>query len=145
MKNQKGITMTSLVLYIMAFIIVIAVVGSITIFFNSNINDINTTVGVNSEYNKFNLYMLKYTKTGQVVIHPNEDLKETDYITFKNKEDKLNSFIFLKNSLYFNNIKLCDNVKEFKVKKEIQENEKVKISTYIDIEGTVFTTDYIME
>ena len=52
----------SLTIYIIAFVIIIGIVGSITVFFSNNTKDINMNVGASSEYNKFNLYMLEQTK-----------------------------------------------------------------------------------
>lgn len=47
--------------------------------------------------------------------------------------------------LYFNEIKLCENVDDFKIEKSVAENGKDILKTYLKINGTVYTTDYVME
>lgn len=47
--------------------------------------------------------------------------------------------------LYFNRIKLCENVDDFKVEVATVDNGKEVLKTYLQINGTVYTTDYVME
>ncbi len=47
--------------------------------------------------------------------------------------------------LYFNQIKLCENIDEFKVTKEIAENGSDLLKTYLNIDGKVYTTDYVIQ
>lgn len=147
MKNQKGITITSLILYIISFTLVIGIIGTITTFFNRNMEDISTSTGISSEYNKFNLYMLKLTKSGYEV-----SKRSNNYITFKkciydgNSEIvDTNTFVKLGNILYYNKIKLCENVNAFSVTEESAENGKEKINTSITIGDKEYTTSYIIE
>ncbi len=58
--------MVSLVIYILSFVIIIGIVGTITTTFNKNIKDINMKSGTSSEYNKFNLYMLDQTQRADI-------------------------------------------------------------------------------
>ncbi len=137
--------MVSLVIYVASFVMVIAIVGSVTLFFNQNIRDLRGTENATSEYNKFNLYMLEYTKNGHEIVKCSEPNAEEVYVTFS-KEEKMNTFIKLKdtNILYFNQMKLCENVNDFKIEQATADNGKLVLKTYIDIAGTVYTTDYVM-
>lgn len=144
MKNQKGITVTSLAIYIIAFVIIIGIVSSITVFFNGNAKDINKDSGTAAEYNKFNLYMLEYTKNGYRIYEISPENNEEQYITFE-KNGKNDTFCKQGNILYFNEIKLCENVDEFKIEKGTAENGKEILKTYIQINGTVYTTNYVIE
>ena len=138
----------SLTIYIIAFVMIVGIVGSITIFFNSNAKEINMASGASAEYNKFNLYMLEYTKNGSKITIPREYTKESKYITFSTDTEEnqnFNTFVYLGNILYFNKIKLCENVEDFKVLKETASNGKDVLKTYININGTVYTTDYVMD
>ena len=102
--------MISLVIYVLSFVIIIGIVGSITIFFSNGAKEINMETGASSEYNKFNLYMLEYTKNGyDLEINP-----EKNSLIFS-KEATHDIFLKKGSLLYFNQIKLCENVDEFKV------------------------------
>lgn len=136
--------MVSLVIYIISFVIIIGIVGVITTVFNQNMKEINMTSGTSSEYNKFNLYMLDQTQGGYFVAKCSDETESEGYVTLSNGKSS-NTFVLLENILYFNQIKLCENVKEFKVKKEIAENGNDILKTYIDINGTVYSTDYVIE
>lgn len=52
MKNQKGITLTSLVIYIIGMVVVIGIVANLTTFFYKNINKIDDS-NISTDYTKF--------------------------------------------------------------------------------------------
>ncbi len=106
MKNQSGITMISLSLYIISFMIIIGIVGSITVFFSNRTKDINMKSGASSEYNKFNLYMLEYTKTGHQISRISEDTNpEEPFVTFI-KDGKTDTFVKLRKYVVFQSNKV---------------------------------------
>lgn len=136
--------MVGLVIYIASFVIVIAIVASITTFFNNNVRNLSGSESIRSEYNKFNVYMLEYTKNDyQISRCSNNKTAEQQFVTFI-KDGKSDTFVKLGNVLYFNQIKLCEKVDEFKVERTKAENGKELLKTYIKINGTVYTTDYVM-
>lgn len=135
--------MVSLVIYLMSFVIIIGILGSITVFFGSQTNDINMSSGASSEYNKFNLYMLKQTKNS-IDFKINNETEKNQYVTFSDGKSS-NTFLQKGNLLYFNKIKLCENVDDFKLETTIAQNGKKVLKTYLQINGTVYTTDYVIE
>lgn len=139
--------MISLSIYIIAFMIIMAIVGSITVFFSNQTKDINMNSGASAEYSKFNLYMLEFTKGGYEILKCSEDINaEEQFVTFS-KNGKSDTFLKVKEGdiLYFNQIKLCENVDEFKLEKTVADNGKEVLKTYLKIDGTVYTTDYVVE
>lgn len=136
--------MVSLVIYIASFVIVVAIIASITTFFNNNIRNLDGSESVSSEYNKFNLYMLEYTKNGYEIQKCDKTAENAQYITFS-KAGKNDTFIQLGNILYFNKIKLCEKVDEFELKQTVAENGKSVLKTYLKIDGMIYTTDYVIE
>ncbi len=136
--------MVSLVIYVISFVVIVAIVGTITTVFNRNIKEMNSTSGTSSEYNKFNLYMLNQTQGGYSILKCSNEADTAGYVTFSNGESS-NTFVLLENILYFNQIKLCENVKEFRVAKEVAENGNDVLKTYININGKIYTTDYMIE
>ena len=61
MKNNKGVTLTSLVIYIAVIFIVVASIMRITTHFGDNMQDA-ADVSFETEFNKLNLYMLDESK-----------------------------------------------------------------------------------
>lgn len=62
MKSQKGITLMSLIVYVVAFLMVIGIVGAITSFFYSNYSFLDKKSSVAAEYSKLNLIFSEENK-----------------------------------------------------------------------------------
>lgn len=103
MKSQKGVTLTSLVLYIMLVLIVLGILSVITASFQSNLKEVNKEGTKNSEVDSFNMYFLQEVKKqGNKIntISGNEILFTTG-----------NKFSFRENMIYLNdNIKIAENI-----------------------------------
>ena len=145
MKNQKGITMASLVIYIVSFAIIIGIVGSIITFFSNNVSGLNKTAATSVEYNKFNNYMLEYTKNGFRPVDERATKREDKTYIVLEKDDEKVVFEKIDNILYMDNIKLCENVQDFNAKRTFSENGKEMLKTKIQINGIEYSNDYIIE
>ena len=166
MKSQKGVTMISLIIYVASFMAITAVVAGITTFFYNNVEIMDTSIGSNSQYNKLNLYMLNECKKDGATLFawkntdttisdadtPNNLENLTDenkatntFITFEDGNGNKNSFIYVasEKNLYYNSIKLCENVNNFKFKINYSTGKTV-LNIFINIDGTTFTTDYVV-
>lgn len=87
MKSEKGITLTSLVLYIMLVLIVLGILATITASFQSNLKEVNKEGTKNSEIDKFNIYFLKdVKKQGNKVASISEN---KDEITFSLENESI--------------------------------------------------------
>lgn len=144
MRNQKGVTMVSLVIYIVAFSIIIGIVATITTFFSNNIGGLNETAGKSAEYNKFNIYMSEYTKNGYQVTIGSYGESSNPYIVFEKDNEKV-VFEKIDDKLYMNNAKICDNVQNLETKIQITEHGNEVLKTKIQINDTVYTNDYVLE
>lgn len=113
MRKEKGITMVSLVVYIVVMIIVLGVMSSIITNFYNNTETLQGNVGEIIEFNKFNNYFLKEIKARNNKI---DTIKE-NYILFSTG----NSFSISSGIIYYNSIKVCENVNEMKI--EANKNE----------------------
>lgn len=105
MKNQKGVTLSSLVVYIIAMILVIGIMTSVTLNFNKNLSNLESSTLEVSKIGEFNVYFIKEIKL------PNNGVDRIDdngkYIIFKSG----NSFSFRNDNVYYNDIKITDNIK----------------------------------
>lgn len=109
-KNQKGVTLTSLIVYIIAMVIVIGIIATITKYYYSNLSEINSQVDVSKEYSSLNSYILQDVNNPYNVISECTD----NYIVFynsTNQDDGYHQYTFRENSIYYNKIKICNAVK----------------------------------
>lgn len=144
MKSQKGVTMLSLVIYVASFVLVAGIVGTITTYFYNNMKIIDTNIGSSSEYNKLNLYFIKQTKTDGVSIDSYNSSDSADkYITFLQADGTKNTFVKLGDILYYNNIKLCSNVEDFKTEVDTSTGKTI-VKVFFKVSGTAFSTNYVL-
>lgn len=138
MKSDRGITTVNLIVYVIAMIIVIGIIATITSFFYTNAVSLEDSSNNISLITKFNMYFLGEVKNKNNIIVQNDEKS----ITFSSGK----TFIFQDNSIYMNSIKICENVKNAKFKVEEINNKKV-INVLITIgENREYTktTKYIM-
>ena len=107
MKREKGITLLSLIVYIIVMLIVIGVMSSITSNFYKNTDAIKGNVEEVVKFNKFNNYFLKEVKRKNNAV----DTVSSNYILFTSG----NSFSLSNNVIYYNNIALCEEVQNMEV------------------------------
>ena len=171
LKSKNGVTMISLIFYIASFLTITLVISGITTFFYNNVEVLDTSSGSSSQYNKLNLYMLNEckkkgnslwawknsvdtsTEEGIALIEDTpdntENLSESSvdntFITFENESNVKNSFIYVANekNLYYNSIKLCEDVEKFKFKID-NSNGNTVLKIFIQIDGIPYTTDYVV-
>lgn len=118
MKNNKGITLTSLIIYIIGMLIVIATIASLTAFFYKNV-DMSEIEKVSSEqFTEFSsIFSKEINKKNNKII----DCKTTKEV-IDDKEFKVSYIIFSSgnqytykqetNTIYKNNIKVCTGVED---------------------------------
>lgn len=124
MKNNHGVTITSLIVYVIAMLIVIGIIANLTSFFYTNVLNLEDESANISELSKFNMYFLEEVK------NPNNSIVQINEnsITFITGT----TFTFQDNSVYLNNIRICENVKNLKFSKE-QINSKEVINVFITV------------
>ena len=123
MKSQKGITLTSLVIYIMLLFVIVGMLATVTASFRSNIKEINKEGTKNTEIDKFNIYFLKEVKKqGNEIdkISDNEILFTMgNKYTFKDD-----------NSIYLNdNIKIAENIEKCSFSNKLVNGKTVVVVT----------------
>ena len=118
MKNNKGITLTSLIIYIIGMLIIIATIATLTSFFYKNI-DINELDKIDTE--QFTKFSSVFTKEISQKNNKIIDCKITKEIIGGN-EYKVSYIIFSSgnqytykqesNTIYKNNIKVCTDIED---------------------------------
>lgn len=135
MKSERGVTLVSLIIYIMVMIIVIAIMSQIISRFYSNTQELNSDTESVLEFNKFNSYFLKEIKQ-----RDNElDSIINNSILFTSG----NTFSKQGNHIYYNNIPICSNVKSFIAIEDEHDNTIINIS--IEFENFSKSINYKIE
>lgn len=140
MKNNKGITLTSLVIYIAVVILVVAILMRITTHFRNNMVDV-ADVTFETEFNKINLYLLDESKQDRNKI---QEITNSSQVQFANG----NKYTYNINEkiIYLNDsIKVCENVLSCIFSKKTAENGKSVLELTITIGTTTKTVDYVMK
>lgn len=133
MRSNKGITLTSLVIYVIAMVIVVTTVSTITSYFYNNIDNMNASTDSATVFTKFNMYFSE-----EINIKDNYPLAASaDYIVFSKTG---NQYTFKNSSIYKNQVKICDNIENCtfeiaKTNETQEENDLVKV--YIKTTGNL--------
>lgn len=126
MKSNKGITLSSLVIYITVTLMALAILTTIMASFQYNINSVGEK-GTNSyEIDKFNMYFLQEVKK-----------QENDIISITSQEIQFKSgniYTFANRSIYLNSIKIAEKIEDCSFEK-IEENNKTIVRVIIEAKG----------
>ena len=146
MRTEKGVTLISVIIYVIVMLIMVSVMTVLTGYFYQNIDLTSTTESFNQQYTRFNTYFVQdINRKGIEVLETNEE--ETDsnaqkYIVFSSG----NQYTFIKQNkaIYMNTIKIANNIEECTF--TTQENDgKVLITVLIKGgEGLERTTTYAL-
>ncbi|MCI9016622.1 MAG: hypothetical protein HFJ53_05625 [Clostridia bacterium] len=141
MKSNSGITTTSLIIYIISMLIVIATIATITSFFFTNVMNLDQTSHNIGEITKFNMYFIEDIKSkNNKILKISENKNSITFLTG-------NTYTFQDNSIYLNNIRICENITNLQFDKK-QEDNKTIIIVLITIGNNLpYTkiTEYVME
>ena len=154
MKSNKGVTLIGLIMYVVAFVIIVGIVGTITSFFYSNTQTMNDTATSLGEFNKFNLELIREAKLKNNEVYSVLKNENGAYATVTNGTSGTRivftsgtSFTYVKgddNSVYKDRIKICNNVRDcaFKV---YNQDEKEIVEVYIEFDNLSRSVQYVMQ
>ena len=137
MKSQKGITLTSLAIYIMVVLVVLGILITIRVNFRKNINDAYGETSRSLEIDRFNVYFLKEVKKdGNSILSIN-----SSEILFSTN----NKYTFKEESIYLNdNIKIAEGISNCEFSQDLIDG-KILITVKINVEdGEERTVEYVL-
>lgn len=140
MRDEKGVTLISLITYVIVLLIAISAITLITNFFINNMNEVeNDSKGI-SEINKFDLLFLSDIKQENVSIYKTD--QNGSYIIFEKADGTDIQYIYQDNKIYriengSNKIKVNDEIENFYISTQ---NEKIEV--IIEVEGYKTTKHY---
>lgn len=139
--------MTNLTIYILTFTIIVCIVGGIMSYFYGNLKNTTIETTANSSYSMLNLYFLKTVQSPNVIIENYGLVDNNDttsyYITFRKADGETATFIKLDDIIYYNKMKLCENVDVFKV--IVDKSETQSFSVEVEMLDKVYNSHYALD
>lgn len=138
MKSEKGITISSLIVYVIAITIIVSIMTVITNNFYKNINNSTVKLEPYTEFTKFNTYFTEeVNKNGVRVLDygPN-------YIVFDN--EVVYTFVEENKAIYMNKVKICKQITNCIFSTEINNGEEV-INVEMIIDGKIYENSYTLK
>ena len=143
-KSVKGITMVNLVIYIVCFVMIAAVVGSITVFFYNNTEILDDEISAASEYNKLNLFLVKESEYDNNNFEKFYTDSDNSYLAFSNGD----VYTFNKENglIYYNDMCICEFASDFNVTTDYTSGKEiVNVLVKFDNDNISYKTSYTMK
>lgn len=138
MKSEKGVTLITVTIYIIAMTIILGVIAVLSGAFMKSMQESNFNNEPITEYIRFNTYFSEEVNTPGIKI-----LECTnDYVVFSNGVQY--SFIEENRGIYRNKVKICWNIDKCNFV-DRTEDEKQMLSVHFVAEGIDYTTDYTLK
>ena len=143
MRLEKGITLTSLIIYIVLLLVAIGILSTISQYFYSNTSYITEMGKYVSEFDKFNMYFIEDVKNNSELYSVRED-----QIIFGDGT----IYTYFEQSIYRNKVEICSNIYTcaFTQKEQVDENSFIKkiVGVKLSIMGSKLfesENDYILK
>lgn len=137
MRKEGGITLLSLIIYVILMIFVVAAVSNITASFYSNLNQFDNESESAVAYSKFNMYFLNDMKKENVEVEE----ANTNYIILS-IDNQMIEYSVQNKALYRNKVKICDNVQDVQI---TADKDQDTIKVHLKIGDYEKTTTYVIE
>lgn len=131
MKSQKGITLMSLIVYIIVVLAALTMLATITASFRSAVDNVDEDAETIADYNRFNMYILKEVKkTGNNIIECTDtNVKFSTGAIYKYEENT----IYLLEDVDLENYKKIALVEDITECKFTKKDENGKVVLQVDI------------
>ena len=118
MKSEKGVALTSIIIYIIIMLIVIAIMSTFTTFFYNNVDDIGKQSDPSKEITRFSSFFIDdINKSSSKVL---ECGTNSDYIILSDGTQ----YTFKNNSIYRGKVKICENINSLSFEYDNNDEEK---------------------
>ena len=145
MKSNRGITLTSLVIYVIGLVIVIAVMGNFSGFFYKNLEYTTMNQNSNEQYSRFLSYITKDANSDNL-IYVQSGVQNVDCVIFKFSDGTEHQYITKDEKMYYINSQSDKNEKILLCEKVTTSSENVfnytdkTLNINLDIDNQNFTT-----
>lgn len=128
MKSNKGITLVSVTIYVIAMVMIVTLISVITGYFYKNVDINNETYDTSQQYTRFNSFFSDEINRNNNKIVEIGNSEGQEYIVFSSGNQY--TFIAENKSIYKNNVKIATNIQTCSFTSNIvngKETIKVKI------------------
>ncbi len=144
MKSERGITLISVTVYIIAITILIGVITVISRYFYTNTKSVSQSIDPVTQFTKFNTFFSDEVNHENIkVLECNTDEGSgNSYIVFDNGVQ----YTFIKNnmSVYRNKVKICDVVENCTFSQTIK-NGKSVVNVLFAVKDKSYTQQYTLK
>lgn len=120
LKSNKGITLTSLIIYIIGMTIIVGIVATLTTVLQNNVNEVEKNSQDIAQILNFNMYFLEdVKKENNKIVKIEDNLQQITFLTG-------NTYTFSGDAIYYNNVKICENIKNVKFEL-VPESNNIKV------------------
>lgn len=141
MKSNRGITLTSLVIYVIGLVIVIAVMGNFTGFFYKNLEYTTMNQNSNEQYSRFLSYITKDANSDKL-IYVKSGVNGKDCIIFKFNDGTEHQYINQDEKIYFINVENQNEKKIILCEKVSSQNAFNYANNKIDINFKIANSNF---
>lgn len=147
MRSEKGVTLTSVIIYVLAMLIVVATINVLTSYFYKNVDITSISVDLSQQYTRFNSYFVEeVNKKGNNVVSIGEVPNVSGdgvqkYIIFSSGNQY--TYIEKNQGIYINNVKIANNITDCTFSKS-DSNEKTIVTVVIKGNDFEKTTNYTL-
>ena len=136
MKSEKGVSLVSLIIYLIAMTITVGIVARISNYFYRNINILDTSLTSSEEFLNFNAYINIKGNEVQTIGEREISSGRMKYLIFSKTG---NQYGFINNEIYLNQVKICSNLKLEEIE---YKNKILAITLYLQGNTTYMTNAY---
>ncbi len=132
MKSEKGITLTSLIIYLAVTMIVVTIIATFTSFFVSNMNEVRQQEDYAPEFNKFTMFFSLDVKNNRTAEVTPTQLEFEDGTIYQYRESE--------KAVYRNDTKITEKVDSFSfatTQETISTTTKQIINVKMSVKGKV--------
>lgn len=142
MKSEKGMTLISVTIYVIAMLIIVTIITILTSYFYKNIDINSVSDDLNQQYTRFNSYFTEevnkkgnfITAIGEIEINDDDSKIHQKYVVFSSGNQY--TYIGQNKGIYMNNIKIANNITECSFEEGTGDNGKTTIT--VTIKGNNF-------
>lgn len=117
MKSNRGVTLTSLIIYIIGLVAIVAIISNFTGYFYKNVTDVATKQSAEEQHSKLLSYITKDVNSNDLE-YVQTNVSGLDCIIFKFNGGKEHQYIYSEQKIYYININensqskilMCENI-----------------------------------
>lgn len=130
MKSEKGITLTSLIIYVIAMVITITIITVVTSYFYKNVDITDNSYDYLKEFTKLETYFSEEANKNRnqiLEISPLENQGSANEVFVMLSSGNQYTFIRANNAIYQNNVKIGNDIKNCEFSEEMKNGKQVLI------------------